>query len=158
MRRVPASRKNQRLRPSNAALNGFNVSYRAIFIVFALNDQSGARNRAEIFFNVPLAKLRIEPNIVPPAKHFVGMLMIARKFLWQVTRFIDLANRDGASQAKLFDENVRRLQNETANLLGPGACVNQSDRATITMSKQNRPLNLQLTEEFRENHFRFMMH
>src|SRR5882757_2292301 len=65
MRRVPASRKNQRLRPSNAALNGFNVGYGAIFIVFALDDQSGARNRAEIFFNVPLAKLRIEPNVIP---------------------------------------------------------------------------------------------
>ncbi len=84
MRRVPASRKNQRLRPSNAALNGFNVGYGSIFIVFALDDQSGARNRAEIFFNAPLAKLRIEPNIVPAAKHFVGMLVIARKFLWQI--------------------------------------------------------------------------
>src|SRR5258707_3528664 len=78
MRRVPASRKNQRLSPSNAALNGFDVGYRSVFIVFALNGQSGAGNRTEIFFNVPLAKLRVEPNIVPAAKHFVGMLAIAR--------------------------------------------------------------------------------
>src|SRR5712671_6463838 len=124
MRRVPASRKNQRLRPSNAALNGFDMGYRAIFVVFALNDQSGARNRPEIFFNVPLAKLRIEPNIVPATKHFVGMLVVARKFFTQVTGLIHLANRDGASQAELFDENVRRLQNKTANLLRPGASVN----------------------------------
>src|SRR5712672_1860602 len=131
MRRVPASRKNQRLRPSNAALNGFNVGYRAIFVVFALNDQSGARNRAEIFFNVPLAKLRIEPNIVPAAKHFIGVLVVARKFF---------------AQAELFDENVRRLQNETARPFRPSACINQSDRAAITMPKKNRPLNLQLPE------------
>src|SRR5712671_1656533 len=119
MRRVPASRKNQRLRPSNAPLNGFNVGYGAVFIVFALDDQSGARNRAEVFFNVPLAKLRVEPNIVPAAKHFVGMLVIARKFFTQVTGVIHFANRDSASEAELFDENVRRLQNKTADLLGP---------------------------------------
>src|SRR5882757_8627329 len=153
MRRVPASRKNQRLRPSNAALNGFNVSDCAIFIVFALNDESGARNRAEIFFNVPLAKLRVEPNIVPTAKHFVDMLVIARKFFTQVTGLIHFANRHGATEAKLFDENVRRLQNKSANLFRPSACVNQSDRTAVAMPKQNRPLNLQLTEEFRQDHF-----
>src|SRR5882672_11254998 len=116
MRRMPAPWKDQRLRPSNAAVNGFNVGYRTIFVVFALNDQSGARNRAEIFFNVPVAKLRIEPNIVPPAKHFVDMLVIARKFFAQVAGLIHFANRNGASQTKLFDENVRRLQNKSANL------------------------------------------
>src|SRR5882762_1453082 len=131
MRRVPASRENQRLRPSNAALNGFNVGHGAIFIVFALNDQGGARNRAKESLNVPLAKLRIEPNVIPSAKHFVDILVVARKFLRQVTRFIDLANRDSASQAELFDEDMRCLQNKSANLLGPGACVNQSDRAAI---------------------------
>src|SRR5712672_1544290 len=121
MRRVPASRKNQRLRPSNAAPNGFNVSYRSVFIVFALNDQGGAGNRAKESFNVPLAKLRIEPNVIPAAKHFVGMLVIARQFFTQVTGLIHFANRYGATEAEFFDENVRRLQNETANLLRPGA-------------------------------------
>src|SRR6267154_6480749 len=114
MRRMPAPWKDQRLRPSNTALNCLDVSQRSVFIVFALDDQSGARNRAKESFNVPLAKLRIEPNITPSAKHFVGMLVIARKFFAQVGGLIHFANRNGASQAKLFDENVRRLQNETA--------------------------------------------
>src|SRR6266403_5323975 len=106
MRRVPASRKNQRLRPTNAALNGFDVGHGAIFIVFALNDQSGAGNRGKKSFNVPLAKLRIEPNVIPFAKHFVDMPVIARQFFTKVTGVIDFANRNGASEAKLFDKNM----------------------------------------------------
>jgi len=73
-------------------------------IVFALNDQGRAGNRAKESFNVPLAKLRIEPNVIPSTKHFVDMLVIARQFFSQVTGFIELANRDGAAEAELFDE------------------------------------------------------
>src|SRR5580765_4308179 len=155
MRRVAATRKNQRLRPRNAALNHFNVGKCPVLIVFPLDDESGARNRAKESLNVPLAKLRIEPNIVPSAKHFVDMLVIARKFFTQVTSFEHFANRNGASETKIFDENVRRFQNKPANLFRPSARVNQSDRAAITMSKQNRPLHLKLMEEFRKDNLRF---
>src|SRR6267142_4685139 len=158
MRRVAAPWKDQRLRPSNAAVNGFNVGYRAIFVVFALNDQSGARNRAEIFFNVPVAKLRLEPNIAPTAKHFVGMRVIARKFFAQVAGLIHFANCDSTSEAKPFDKDVRRLQNKSANLFRPSACVNQSDRTAVAMPNKNGPLNAKLCEKFRKHCGCFVMH
>ena len=158
MRRVPASRKNQRLRPSNAALNGFNLGYGAIFIVFALNDQGGAGNRAKESFNVPLAKLRIEPNIIPSAKHFVDMLVITRQFFTQVSGVIDFANRNGASQTELFDENVRRLQDESANFFGPSAGVDQSDRAARVRRVMCSPWtdNLRLSRWVRSRHLSFL--
>ena len=93
--------KNQRLRPSNTALNCLDVAQRAIFIVFALNDQSGARNRAEIFFNVPLAKLRIEPNIIPSAEHFVDVIVILQSSRWD---WNDLASTQSVWSITFLDE------------------------------------------------------
>src|SRR6266404_9265106 len=131
MRRVSAIRKDQRLRPRDLPLNRFDMGHSSVFVVFALYHQRGAGDRSEIFFDVPVAKLWVEPDVIPSAKHFVNMIVIPRKFFRQVARFVQLANGPCATQAELLDENVRRLQNESAYPLRPSARINQGDGSAI---------------------------
>ena len=84
MRRVAAAREVQGLRRGHAALNCFYLGQRAVLVVLALDHERGAGNRREIFLDVPVAKLRIEPDVIPSAKCFIGMIVIARKFLRQI--------------------------------------------------------------------------
>src|ERR1700747_367160 len=104
MRRVSPIMEEQRLRVRQPSLNRSHVSQSPVLIVFALNHQRGASYRTKIFFDVPFAKSRIEPDVIPSAKHFINMIVISRKPFRQVARFIEFANRRDASQAELFDE------------------------------------------------------
>ena len=84
MRRVAAAREEQGLRRERAALDGFHLSESPVLVVLALDHERGAGNRREIFLDVPVAKLRIEPDVIPSAKRFLDVIVIARKFLGQI--------------------------------------------------------------------------
>src|SRR6202022_750369 len=123
-----------------------------------LDDQRGTSDRAEIFLNVPVPKLRIEPNIIPSAEHFVDMLVIARQLLAQFRGFVNVANSDRASETKRFDKNVRRLQNEPAHALRPSAGVNQSDGSAIAMAEQDGMFDAELAQQIWKHDCCFVVH
>src|ERR1700731_1008875 len=81
MQRMPAARKNQSLRPGHATLNRFDMCERSVLVVFSLDDQRRTSDRVQILLDVPLPKLRIEPNVAPSVKCFVDVIVIARQLL-----------------------------------------------------------------------------
>jgi hypothetical protein len=72
------------LRRGHAALNCFYLGQRAVLVVLALDHERGARNRREIFLDVPAAKLRIELDVIPSAKCLIDMIVIARQFFREI--------------------------------------------------------------------------
>src|SRR5260370_4438302 len=158
MRGGPEGGRYQGWRRRHAPLNRFHLSERAVFVVLALNHQRGAGNCFQIFFDVPLAELRIEPDVVPSAKGAIDVIVIGRQSFRKVGGLVEFANRGDASDAQILHKNVRRLKSKSAHALGPSACVNQSDGGAVAVSKKNGPLNLKRAEQFRKNYFGFVMH
>ena len=67
MWRVLAIRQHQDLGRGHGALNRLYLCYGSILILFTLNAENRAAYRRQIFLNIPLPKLRIEPNVSEPS-------------------------------------------------------------------------------------------
>jgi len=53
------------------------LPYRSVLIVGALNDLNGDADIGEIFADIPVAKFRVEPGVIPAAERIVDIRMPA---------------------------------------------------------------------------------
>src|ERR1700759_724269 len=66
MRRVPATGKGDRLhRPAGLPFDRLDLTPGAILVVLSLKNENGDRDPGQVLFDVPDAKLRMEPDVVP---------------------------------------------------------------------------------------------
>src|SRR4051812_46053740 len=83
-----------------AALDRVELRERPVLVVLSLNEEHGYAHVRQIFFEVPLAKLRIEPRAVPSPERAVDVAMVFRQarakiaVLVRVFRARDAGDRD----------------------------------------------------------------
>src|SRR5271169_3260678 len=98
MRRVLAVRQHQDLCLWNPRPNRLNLRGRTVLVFLALNAQHRTANGIEIRLDVPRAKTRIEPDIVPSPERLIHVFVITPQPTSQVRslvanlRFANAAN------------------------------------------------------------------
>lgn len=127
MRGMTTVGKNQCLCGGGVPLNRLDVSDGAVFVVVALNDKDRASDSRQKFFDVPGAKFRSQPDIVPASKHFVDVVMVAGKFLAQISGLIQRTDGHRAAQAEIFNEDVRRFENQRSDAVRMCPRVDERD-------------------------------
>src|SRR5271165_3735286 len=158
MRRVPAVRQHQDLRVWNPRPNRFHLRRRTVLVFLALNAQHRTANGIEIRLDVPRAKARIEPNVVPSPERLVHMCMIAAELDTKVSRFVrDFCRRD-AGDAEILYEHMRSFQHQRSCALRITAREDQRDRSAIAVTQQNRLQDAELLQQVRQHHFALVMH
>ena len=158
MGRVAAAGEEQDLRCGDLALNGLDLGQGAVLVVFTLDDEDGASDCGKILFDIPLAKVRIEPDVVPAAKNFFDVIVIAGELLRQVGGRKQRANCSNAPETCVFDEDMRGLENERVDVLGMRAGVYESNGGAVAVAEKNGLGDLELAEKFGKDDLGFVVH
>ena len=113
LRRVAAilQRKHFHL-ARNLSLYRFHLRHGSVLIVHALNHQHRAGNLRQVSFDVPVAKFRMEPDLVPSPESFGRIAMMARQFLRQICGLELRLCLGDAGHAQILDEHMRRQQHQ----------------------------------------------
>jgi len=96
----------------DSALESLDLLGRAIFILLSLNYQDWAADRIQEWFDIPVAKNGIEPDIVPGPEERIDIRVIPAQTLGQVRFKVLRARSRDARYCDVLDEHVRSFQNE----------------------------------------------
>src|SRR5580698_8947689 len=87
--------------------DGLHLRHGSVLIVEALNREDGAGDVRKIFFNIPGAKVRMQPDIVPSPKREGGVAVMASQFLGEIRCFKGGFGYRDACDAEVLDKDVR---------------------------------------------------
>src|SRR5581483_12159906 len=94
--------------PRTLTRDGLHLLHCAVFIIESLNDQRRTRDPVKIFFDVPAAKIRMQPDIVPPPEGARSVTVMSRQLFREVRGLefhLGISNR---RDTEVLDENMRR--------------------------------------------------
>src|SRR4029077_107076 len=83
------------------------LSQGPILIFVSLDCQDRTRDAREIFFDIPAAKMWIQPDVVPSPECSGSIAVITRKFRREVGRLELALNLRDALHAEIFYEKMR---------------------------------------------------
>jgi hypothetical protein len=89
--------------------------HRPVFIVLTLDGEDRALDPRHASFDVPRAKLRIEPYLGPAGEDGVGVAMMTSKLFRQVVGQVRLAPRSDAAQCEILDDDVGRHRDHSGH-------------------------------------------
>jgi hypothetical protein len=113
-------------RAAGLAGDGFGLGHSPVLIVETLNDESRAGDSRQIFFDVPAAKIGMEPDIVPSPEGPGGIAVMAGELFGEIRGFELYLGLGDAFDAEVLDEDVRSKQHKAAHaVVNPG--VDQCD-------------------------------
>src|SRR5690242_7064157 len=84
---------------------------RPVFVVATLDQERGRADRRQQRLDRPVAKARVEPDVVPTPEDVVGIAMIASEQLAQARRRVELLRALNALDRNVFDKDMRRFEN-----------------------------------------------
>lgn len=135
----------------------FGLGHGPVLIVETLNDENGAGNARQIFFDVPAAKIGMEPDIVPSPEGPGCIAVMAGELFGEIRGFERHLGLGDAFDAEVLDEDVRSKQHKAAHaVVNPR--INQCDRGAVAVADENRRFNVELGEEFGESFEGFVVH
>src|SRR4051794_18063191 len=114
MRRMSAIRDGDRLhRPARLAFDRLDLLPGAVLVALSLEDENGDLDRGQVLFDVPGAKIRMEPGTVPALEGDVHVRsVVPRQTVAQVRSPVVLADLRDARETVKLGVYVRRLQNQ----------------------------------------------
>src|SRR5262245_3201913 len=160
MRRVATTVEEQRLNRSRYfgtdCLHLFQCS---VFIISALDDQRGASDSRQVLLDGPVAEPIAEPHLSPRLEQKVHIRsMMTLEALAQAARAIGAAYVGNARDGHVLDEYMWRLEDECDWRRQLGTGVDESDRSTVAVAKQDGSIDVQDLEEPREHFESFAVH
>lgn len=123
-------------------LNRFDLRHGSVLIVEALDDQHRARDPCQVFFNVPVAEVGMEPDVVPSPESPGWIAVIAAKAFRQIGGLEAYLGLADAADAQILDKNVRREQNGSAQAIVSSG-VDDCDGGAIAVADEDRVFNVQ---------------
>src|SRR5687768_5850255 len=109
---------------------------RAMLVLASLHGQDRALDTCDLRFDVPCAKARVEPDVVPSPEGRVDVGMVLRQPLAQVRLEIGGPHGLDARYADRLDEYVRRQLDEACNVAWSGRGMEQGDRAAVAVAEE----------------------
>src|SRR3974390_842827 len=158
VRRVPALRQHDEYCPRHFRYDGIHLRARAVLVLLALDAQHRTANGVEVCLDVPPRKLRIEPDVIPCPKRFVHMRMVARELGAEISGLERNLRGADAGEAELFDKDMRSFKDQRARTLGILTGEDQRDGAAVAMPQQDRPLDAEPVEQFRQHDLALVVH
>ena len=137
--------------------DGLDLLHRAVLIVEALNNKHRAGDPRKIFFNIPAAEIRMQPDIVPSPECSRNVAMMARQFFREVRRLKFHLGFGNRCNTEILDKNMRRQKDEPADA-ALRASVNNGDRRPIAVADQNGILDLEILQKVGENFQALLVH
>ena len=113
-------------RPARTPFDRVDLRQCAIRVLLALDQQQWGANRIDSCFDVPVAKLGCEPDIIPALEHGMRMVVVAREPVRQSGRCKVLACHCDCIQCEAFDEHMGGEQDDTGRTVAT-ARVNDCD-------------------------------
>src|ERR1700730_14075564 len=110
---------------------------RAVLVVSALNGEDGTGNPRQVLLNIPGAKLRMEPNVIPAPENSVYIVVIAPQSLPQARGLVGNLRRRDAGNRHVFDEDMRRKRDDAGYPPAAAASVDQRDRSSIAVAEED---------------------
>src|SRR5260221_3400436 len=154
-----AIRQHQPLEASgHAAHDGVDLGQRAVFVIGALDRQHRAAHAGQNALDVPGAKVRMKPDVVPAAEGAVDIGVIAREAPPQVGRVISRPRRRDAGGGRVLDEDVRRLEDDGVHRPTPAAGMDERDRRAVAVADQDRILEAKRRPQLRQRLERLGVH
>ena len=94
--------------------------------------------------NVPLAKILVQPDVVPAPEGLIDRLaVVTRKSLRQVSTAVQFRRLADTGDTQRLDEYMWRQQDQCLDAgTALAAGMNQCDRSAITVADQNGRLNV----------------
>jgi len=139
------------------ARDGFDLSHGAVLIIFALNGEEGARDAREKFLDVPASEFGAEPDMVPSPERAGRVTMMAGEFFGHVGGFEFHFSFGDACDAEVFDEDMRREQDEAAELVMDGG-VDEGDGTSVAVADEDWAFDFELREKIRQGIDRLVVH
>src|ERR1700740_2955337 len=122
-------------------LRDLDLSNSSILVVLTLNDSTRHADIGEVFGDVPVAKLLVEPGAIPPVKSVVDVFVPARELVAEVGIFVGDLDLGDRSDRDVLDDEVRRDQRDGADtMILHAAGIDRRDRSAVGMADEQAAL------------------
>ena len=152
----PQSRDDEELGLRHAPRDRPDLLERAVLVVFALHREHRARDRLDVALDVPVAKRRRQPDVVPAAERRVGIVVVLREAAAQVAGLEGHARLLDAGDGDVLDEQMRRDRDDAGDRMARG--MQQRDRRAVAVTEEPGPLDADCGEEPRQDVVRLLGH
>jgi len=132
----------------------------SVIVIHSLDQQYWNLNLQQIFFQIPIDKLRIQPGLIPAPKSAVNIItMISGQFPAQVSGFKVGFGLPNTAQGEFLDEDMWSHQDQTPQALsGDTAGVDQGDGGAVAVADQDSLADIGGSQDFRQHLLCFVMH
>ena len=113
VRRMSACRQLEQARLRDEPRDRVDLRHRSVFVILALHGQHRAADARKAGLDVPAAKSRVEPDVVPAVKRGIGIVVIARQPPLEIGTGVGDARLFDAGHADVLDEDVRRDRHDS---------------------------------------------
>ena len=147
--RMPAVSELQQISISDLAPDTGELVHRAVLVVLALHGKHRTTNAWQVFLDVPVAEIRMEPDPVPTPEHRLDVSVVARKLIPKVGCLEGVSRSHDVGNRNVLDKHMRRHQYESCHGSPRSARVDQSDRAAVTVADEDRAFDGEFVEKLR---------
>ena len=109
---------------------------RAVLVVHALDREHGAADGRQLFFDIPLAEGRMQPDAAPAPEGRVGVVVVAAQPGRKVGFKIRPASDLDVCHGDVFHKDMRRHQDEPGQRIRKSGGVQQRDGAAVAVPEQ----------------------
>ena len=136
MRRVSARWQLHHLRVRHVRGNAVHLRHGAVLVVFALNREQRLGDGGHRAHEIPVAKRRIQPDIVPAPERRIDIVVIAPELRAQIGGLVDGLRLRNALHRHVLDEQMRRKHDRAREPVGKRGGEQQRDRAAVAMAHE----------------------
>src|SRR6185369_5117767 len=145
IRRVSAFRNDEQAGFRQSPHDRGYLLERAVLVVLALHGEHRAGDRRDLALDVPAAKRRHQPDVVPAVERRVDVGVVAGEAIAQVARPVRGARLRDARHRDVLDEQMRRDGDDAGDVVACG--VQQRDRAAVAVAEEPGSLDAGRGEE-----------
>ncbi len=160
MRGVTAARKQH---PVDIALckrsDARDLLEGAVLVIASLHGKDRGFDSRDVLLDIPVAKISMQPNIVPTEKRPIAVSMVPSKTLAKRgVPSISLPDRSDRRDRFSLHEKMRRLKNQAGTAIRKRTGKDRGDRGAVAVPEEPRAFDFQSVENLRKHFQRLVVH
>ena len=144
--------------PRHARSESLDLLECSVFVIFSLNRKHWTEHSSAIALDIPRAKTRVQPNVVPAVKGCGGIAMMARELRAEIRPHKLISRGGNTYERRRFHKEVRRFENQPGRSVREARCKKQGNRGSITMPEEHGSPYCRRVQQLRKHAERFVMH
>ena len=135
-------------RSAYLACDCIDLGHGSVLIFESLDEKDRAGDPRKVFFDIPVAKIGMKPDVVPSPEGASRVAMVTREFFAEVGSFEFVFGFGNTLDAEIFDENMRGEKDESAKTV-VNSSIDERDGSAVAVADQNWRFDVEPREEFR---------